>query len=111
MKNAIVLTDGLLMTSDAKTAHGLIRGTERFDIIAVVDCEATAGKDAGELLDGNNRGIPVFAKMETAMQQTKEVNYLIIGVATVGGVLPANMLSLIYDAVKKNNGWGKECRK
>jgi uncharacterized NAD-dependent epimerase/dehydratase family protein len=101
MKNAIVLTDGLLMTSDAKTAHGLIRGTERFDIVAVVDCEATAGKDAGELLDGNNRGIPVFATMETAMQQIKEVNYLIIGVATVGGVLPANMLSLIYDAVKK----------
>ena len=62
MKNAIVLTDGLLMTSDAKTAHGLIRGTERFDIVAVVDCEATAGKDAGELLDGKNRNIPVFEK-------------------------------------------------
>ena len=101
MKNAIVLTDGLLMTSDAKTAHGLIRGTERFNIIAVVDCEVTAGKDAGELLDGKNRSIPVFATMDAAMQQVKEVNYLIIGVATVGGILPANMLSLIYDAVKK----------
>ena len=39
MKNAIVLTDGLLMTSDAKTAHGLIRGTERFNIIGLVDGE------------------------------------------------------------------------
>ena len=47
MNNAIVLTDGLLMTSDAKTAHGLIRGTERYNIIAVVDSQATAGKDAG----------------------------------------------------------------
>ena len=52
--NAIVLTDGLLMTSDAKTAHGLIRGSERFNIIGLVDGEANAGKDAGVLLDGKH---------------------------------------------------------
>lgn len=101
MKNAIVLTDGLLMTSDAKTAHGLIRGTERFDIVGVVDSEVTAGKDAGELLDGKHRGIPVFASMEAALGNIQAVDTLIIGVATVGGVLPAKMLSLVYDAVKK----------
>lgn len=101
MKNAIVLTDGLLMTSDAKTAHGLIRGTERFNIIGLVDGEANAGKDAGVLLDGKHRGIPVFATMESAIEASGKVDYLIIGVATVGGILPKNMLSLIYDAVKK----------
>jgi len=101
MKNAIVLTDGLLMTSDAKTAHGLIRGTERFNIIAIVDGLENAGKDAGELLDGKRRSIPVFATMEEAMSSLPEVDFLIIGVATVGGVLPKNMLSLIYTAVEK----------
>jgi uncharacterized NAD-dependent epimerase/dehydratase family protein len=101
MKNAIVLTDGLLMFSDAKTAHGLIRGTERFNIIGVVDCQATAGKDAGELLDGKHRGIPVFASIDLALAQVENVQYIIIGVATVGGLLPKNMLNLIYDAVKK----------
>lgn len=101
MKNAIVLTDGLLMTSDAKTAHGLIRGTERFNIVGVVDSEATAGKDAGALLDGKHRGIPVFASMEAALENIQAVDTLIIGVATVGGVLPSKMLSLVYDAVKK----------
>jgi len=101
MNNAIVLTDGLLMTSDAKTAHGLIRGTERFNIIAVVDSQATAGQDAGELLDGKNRDIPVFATMDAAIDQLEHVDYLIIGVATVGGRLPKNMLALIYDAVEK----------
>jgi uncharacterized NAD-dependent epimerase/dehydratase family protein len=101
MKNAIVLTDGLLMTSDAKTAHGLIRGTERFNIIGLVDGEANAGKDAGVLLDGKHRSIPVFATMEAAIEQLEKVDYLIIGVATVGGILPKNMLALIYDAVKK----------
>ena len=101
MKNAIVLTDGLLMTSDAKTAHGLIRGSERFNIIGLVDGEANAGKDAGVLLDGKHRGIPVFGTTEAAIKALEKVDYLIIGVATVGGILPKNMLSLIYDAVKK----------
>ncbi len=100
-KHAIVLTDGLLMTSDAKTAHGLIRGTERFNIIGIVDGLENAGKDAGELLDGKRRGIPVFATMEDAMSSLPEVDFLIIGVATVGGVLPKNMLSLICTAVEK----------
>lgn len=99
--NAIVMTDSLLMTSDAKTAHGLIRGTERFNIIGLVDGEANAGKDAGVLLDGKHRGIPVFATMESAIKALEKVDYLIIGVATIGGILPKNMLSLIYDAVKK----------
>jgi uncharacterized NAD-dependent epimerase/dehydratase family protein len=98
---AIVLTDGLLMTSDAKTAHGLIRGTERFNIIGLVDGEANAGKDAGVLLDGKHRDIPVFATMDAAIGQLEKVDYLIIGVATVGGILPKNMLALIYEAVKK----------
>jgi uncharacterized NAD-dependent epimerase/dehydratase family protein len=98
---AIVLTDGLLMTSDAKTAHGLIRGTERFNIIGLVDGEANAGKDAGVLLDGKLRDIPVFATMDAAIGQLEKVDYLIIGVATVGGILPKNMLALIYEAVKK----------
>jgi uncharacterized NAD-dependent epimerase/dehydratase family protein len=89
------------MTSDAKTAHGLIRGTERYNIIAVVDSQATAGKDAGELLDGKNRDIPVFATMDAALDQLENIDYLIIGVATVGGRLPKNMLALIYDAVEK----------
>lgn len=100
-KNAIVLTDGLLMTSDAKTAHGLIRGTERFNIVGIVDGIENAGKDAGELLDGKRRGIPVFATMGEAMSSIETIDFLIIGVATVGGVLPKNMLSLIYTAVEK----------
>lgn len=99
MNNAIVLTNGLLTSSDAKTAHGLIRGTERFTIIGVVDCEATAGKDAGELLDGKHRGIPVFANFEAAIQALTNVNFLVIGVATVGGKLPGNMLEVVIKAI------------
>jgi uncharacterized NAD-dependent epimerase/dehydratase family protein len=100
MNKAIVLTNGLLTSSDAKTAHGLIRGTERFTIVGIVDCAATAGKDAGELLDGKKRNIPVFENFETAMGTLKQVQYLVIGVATVGGKLPGNMLEVVIKAIE-----------
>ncbi len=34
---ALILTNGRLATSDAKTAHGLIRGTDRFSIVGIID--------------------------------------------------------------------------
>jgi len=97
--NALVLTNGLLTSSDAKTAHGLIRGTERFNIIGIVDCAATTGKDAGELLDGKHRNIPVFENFENAITQLNPIHYLVIGVATVGGKLPGNMLDIVIKAI------------
>jgi len=99
MNNAIVLTNGLLTSTDAKTAHGLIRGTERFTIVGIVDAPATAGKEAGELLDGKNRNIPVFGSFDDAIAAIKEVQFLVIGVATVGGRLPGNMLEIIIKAI------------
>src|SRR5436190_3065468 len=78
---AIVLTDGVLHETDAKTAHGLIRGTERYEIAAVID-SVHAGKDAGEVLDGRHRNIPIYATVEDAVKVIKDIQYCIIGVAT-----------------------------
>lgn len=100
--HAVVLTNGLLTSSDAKTAHGLIRGTERFQIVAVIDGPATAGNDAGALLDGEHRSIPIFADFASCVHAIKEIEYLIIGVATVGGKLPGNMVEVIFKAVAKS---------
>lgn len=97
---AIVLTDGLLHTGDAKTAHGLIRGTERYEIAAVID-SVHAGKDAGEVLDGRHRNIPVFATVDDALNNVNDIHYCIIGVATVGGVLPKHFLTIIESCIRK----------
>jgi uncharacterized NAD-dependent epimerase/dehydratase family protein len=102
MQQAIILTSGLLKHADAKTAHGLIRGTERYTITGVVDNAATAGKDAGELLDGKHRNIPVFDSLASAIVQLKNIEVLIIGVATVGGKLPPAMLGIIIEAIQLN---------
>ncbi|RDB03088.1 DUF1611 domain-containing protein [Runella aurantiaca] len=100
MNKAIILTNGLLTTNDAKTAHGLIRGTERYEIVGVID-PPTAGRDAGDVLDGKARNIPIFDSLLSALAQLKQVDYLIVGVATVGGVLPENMLNIIKEAIQQ----------
>jgi uncharacterized NAD-dependent epimerase/dehydratase family protein len=95
---AIVLTNGMLSQPDAKTAHGLIRGTERFEIIGVID-HLHAGKDAGEVLDGTNRNIPVLASVEEAVQKLSPIQYCIIGVATVGGRLPEHFKPIVHSCI------------
>jgi uncharacterized NAD-dependent epimerase/dehydratase family protein len=97
LKRAIILTDGLLATANAKTAHGLIRESERFTITGVVD-HAHAGKDAGEVLDGIHRNIPVFPSVAAAM--AVEPAYCIVGVATHGGIFPESMLEIIKSAIQ-----------
>ena len=66
-RTAVVFTDRFFQTPDAKTAHGLVRGPSRFEVLALIDGEG-AGRDAGELLDGKHRGIPIFADL-AAMQR------------------------------------------
>lgn len=100
MNNALILTNGILEHSDAKTAHGLIRGTERFTILGVIDDPKNSGKDAGEVLDGKHRNIPIFANLQEALEKTDQVRYLIIGVATVGGILPDAMIAIIQEAIR-----------
>jgi len=99
MQRAIILTAGILDTVDAKTAHGLIRESERFHIVGIVD-GVHAGKDAGEVLDGTNRNIPIFATMEEAI--STDPVYCIIGVATTGGMFPSLMLEMVRTAIDNN---------
>ncbi|QHV93852.1 DUF1611 domain-containing protein [Spirosoma endbachense] len=97
---AILLTDGLLATPNAKTAHGLIRGSDRYQVVGVVDLP-TAGQDAGTILDGIFRNIPVFASVDEALSTVGPVSHAIVAVATSGGVLPPTMLTDIRQSLEK----------
>ena len=95
----IILTGGMLNESDAKTAHGLIRGTERFEIVGIID-PLHKGKDAGEVLDGKKRNIPVYEDVENVIAAVPDIRYSIIGIATVGGVLPDHFIPIIKTCIK-----------
>ncbi|MFZ5971262.1 MAG: DUF1611 domain-containing protein [Bacteroidota bacterium] len=100
--NAIIITAGHLDSNNGKTAHGLIRGTERFNIVGVID-DKHPGKDAGEVLDGKKRNIPIYASIEDFVKTGKEkAVYGIVGVATKGGIIPDSLRAILKTALQNN---------
>ena len=84
--SAIVYADRLYSCADGKTAHGLVRFSKRFDIACVIDSTLKEG-DAGEVLDGIKRGIPLFNDLDKSLRLTNADTF-IVGAVSEGGVLP-----------------------
>lgn len=83
---ALALTFGLFADPCAKTAHGLIRGGDRFQIVGLVDSASDTPSLAGRYGDGLTR---VFRSVDDALQQLEgRPQYAVIGVAFPGGRLP-----------------------
>lgn len=87
---AIVYCEGAYNTPNGKTAHGLVRFTKRYHIVSVVDSRYE-GLDAGTVLDGGARGIPICASVQEAARAAREAgapaSHLIVGLAPDGGRL------------------------
>jgi len=100
--NAIVYCDGAFNTPNGKTAHGLVRFTERFYILSVID-HRFAGLEAGQVLDGKSYGIPIFNNLDEAVAAAQnnqdKVEYFIIGLAPDGGRLPREARKVIMHAI------------
>ncbi|MGB5942505.1 MAG: DUF1611 domain-containing protein [Leeuwenhoekiella sp.] len=103
---ALVYCQGAFNTPNGKTAHGLARFTERYEVVGVID-SSYAGEDAGEVLDQKPNGIPVFENFDAAITILEAKNNLpkslVIGLAPDGGRLPAGAKTTIKKALKK--GW------
>jgi uncharacterized NAD-dependent epimerase/dehydratase family protein len=90
--NAIVYCEGAFGTPNGKTANGLVRRTRRYEILSVVD-SCCAGKDAGMVLDGSPKGVPIHhdvrGGVEAARRNGAAPTHLVIGLAPDGGRLTA----------------------
>ncbi len=96
---ALVVCDGFFDTANGKTAHGLVRGTERYRILGLVDAP-TAGRDAGEVLDGKRRDIPIFATIPESLRALGSVpDFCVVGVATSGGRVTPGLRALMAEAI------------
>jgi uncharacterized NAD-dependent epimerase/dehydratase family protein len=97
---AIVLCEGAFADTGGKTAHGLVRHTDRYAVRAVIDSRL-AGRDAGEVLDGRPCGIPIARDLAGALSAAGgRSDYLVVGVATHGGVLPPECRPAIREALR-----------
>ncbi len=99
---ALVFTNGLLGTTFAKTCHGLLRGTERFRVLAVIDAEH-GGADAGVVLDGRPLGIPVYPSLAAffAHAPGELPHCFVLGVAFPGGYLPTSARGEVANAIRR----------
>ncbi len=98
---AIVLANRLFKTPNGKVAHGLIRGSDRFRVTAVVDPDC-AGEDAGEALDGQRRDIPIVAGLDEALSVSEQTPaYCVVGIATHGGRFTDELRASVVEAVKR----------
>lgn len=86
-ETAIILCEGFFGTNTAKTTTGLLRYSERFDILGVIDSQK-AGKRTADLVSGV-KDVRIYKDLEHALSSLEiKPNWLIVGVATVGGKLP-----------------------
>jgi uncharacterized NAD-dependent epimerase/dehydratase family protein len=89
--NAIIYCEGMFGTTNGKTAHGLVRRTDRYRVLSVVDSH-NAGDDAGFLLDGKPNRIPIHRNIQEAVEGAQKggelsPTHLVIGLAPDGGRL------------------------
>jgi uncharacterized NAD-dependent epimerase/dehydratase family protein len=101
---ALVYCQGAFNTPEGKTAHGLVRFTERYEVVGIID-STYAGKDAGEVLDGRPNNIMIYSDFDAAIIALEKENNLpanfVIGLAPDGGRLPKEAKSEIRKALQK----------
>lgn len=96
---AIVYCEANFGRIDGKTANGLVRYSERYKILSVIDSEK-AGLDAGMVLDDAPNDILIYRDLEDALVHAGEVpDYFIFGMAPASGMLSKQERGLVLKAI------------
>lgn len=99
-EKALVYSEGQLGQLDGKVANGLVRHSEKYKIVGVIDSNK-AGMDAGEFLDGKKNGIPVFRNIEESISELDYTpRYFIYGIAALESYLPDKQRNIIISAME-----------
>lgn len=97
-KAAIIYCEGMFGRTNGKVTHGLVRNSDRYKILGVID-SSRQGEDAGKVLDGVENGTPIFGNLMEALQFSPEPpSYMIFGIAT-DGFLSKNERIVIISAI------------
>ncbi len=99
LATAVVYCEANFGDVDGKTANGLVRHSERYDIVAVIDSHK-AGLDSGAVLDGKPNDIPICFDLDAALTVTDRVpEYFIFGIAPSSGLLSSHERGLVMKAI------------
>ena len=96
---AIIYCEANFGAIDGKTANGLVRHSERYKILSVIDSEK-AGLDTGIVLDNKENGIPVCSDLADSLERAGTLpDYFIFGMAPSSGMLSLKERSLVLEAI------------
>ena len=99
LATAIVYCEANFGQVDGKTANGLVRHSEKYDIVAVIDSRQ-AGLDSGIVLDDEPNAIPICFDLEAAVAHADRVpDYFIFGIAPSNGMLSVHERALVLKAI------------
>ena len=101
ISTAIIYCEANFGLIDGKTANGLIRHSEKYQILSVIDSEK-AGKDTGFILDGETNNIPVCRDLKDSLAQSKATpGFFIFGMAPSSGMLSKHHRLILLEAMNK----------
>jgi uncharacterized NAD-dependent epimerase/dehydratase family protein len=97
---AVVYCEANFGALDGKTANGLVRHSERYRIVSVIDSRQT-GLDAGIVLGDKPNGIPICADLADAVAQAggHVPDFFIFGVAPASGLLSSHERGVVLEAI------------
>jgi uncharacterized NAD-dependent epimerase/dehydratase family protein len=99
LARAIVYCEANFAALDGKTANGLVRYSEKYQILSVIDSEK-AGLDSGVVLDDKFNNIPICRDLASALEHAGNVpDYFIFGMAPSSGMLSKHERGLILEAI------------
>lgn len=97
--SAIVYCEGNFGGIDGKTANGLVRHSEKYRILSVID-SGQAGADTGMILDNVPNSIPVCRDLADAIATAETMpDTFIYGVAPISGMLSSEERDIVLEAI------------
>lgn len=101
---AVVYCEANFGQIDGKTTNGLVRHSEKYEILAVIDSHES-GRDAGMVLEGASNGIPIRRDLNDALGQAgMRPDVLIFGLAPTSGMLSLDERAVLLDAMSRGLG-------
>ncbi|MBN2822804.1 MAG: DUF1611 domain-containing protein [Coriobacteriia bacterium] len=98
---AVVYCEGNFGSIDGKTANGLVRQSEKYKIVSVID-SAKAGLDAGVMLGEVACGIPICCDLAQAMAPgERPPDVFIFGIAPANGLLSVHERGVVLEAMSR----------
>lgn len=96
---AIIYCEANFGDIDGKTANGLIRRSEKYQILSVIDSKQ-AGLDTGMVLDNKPNSIPICHDLDASLAHAGSVpDSFIFGMAPSSGMLSKHQRGIILEAM------------